>query len=360
MAGTHDLTAAYRLDPRPWVADEDGPGAVAAVLSGGQVRSWVSRGRAGIGGAPALSPQTVFYIASLSKQFTAVCVARCETDGRLDIDASVRAYIPELPALFDPITPKMLLHHLGGLPHGRVLRAAPEIDGDWWDGLGLWDLIAVLAREPELAPPGEGYVYSNCGYWLLAACVERVSGQSFAAFARQRLFEPLGMAQSRFRDNPDMPQPSLALGHKSKDGRFEPVQTRFHGVGDGGLLTNLDDLAKWDVFWSGRSALGDALPARLLEQGVRNDGRRLYYAWGVSVRSHRGTPSLSHSGGYIGYLTRLVRFPEHDFSVACVANTDHVDVDGFAMAVADAVLGDTVDQAAPSWGASVRDDALAP
>jgi CubicO group peptidase (beta-lactamase class C family) len=361
MSRRCNLLAAAGFDLEPWIARDDGPGAVAAVLSRGQVQSWAGRGRETIDAdAPPLTPETVFYAASISKQFTAACVALCEASGLLDVTASVRIYLPELPALFEPITLKHLLHHLSGLPRGRDLLAAPVVAGDWWDGQGLWDLIAVLANETDLAsPPGDRYLYSNAGYWLLAATVERVSGRSFAAFASEHLLAPLGMTHSRFRDDPDAPQPGLVVGHAFADGRFMPIHTRFHGVGDGGLLTSLKDLAGWDMFWSGRSPLDAALPVRLTDRGRRNDGAWLYYAWGVSLRTHRGTISQSHGGSYIGYLSKLVRFPEYDFSLACLANADNVDVDGLALALADEVLEGAADMTALSWAASVRDDALA-
>ena len=356
------LSAADTLDLGHWVARDDHPGAVIGVLSRGHVRSWRSRGRGAVGEeAPRLTPTTVFYAASVSKQFTAACVALCEAAGDLDVTQSVRTYIPELPAVFDPVTLTYLLHHLGGLPRGRDdMAGAPSLTADWWDGLGLWDLIAVLAKETDLAArPGERYAYSNAGYWLLAASVERVSGERFGAFARRRLLEPLDMRDSRFRDDPDTPQPGLVIGHAAKDGLPTPVTTRFHGVGDGGLLTTIKDLAKWDLFWSGRSPLGAELPERLVTQGRRNDGAWLSYAWGVSVRSHRGVRTVSHDGSYIGYRSKLVRFPHHDFSVACLANADDVDVDGLSMDLADAVLGDLGDSPAPSWAETLRDDALA-
>ena len=355
------LSAAKGHDLRPWLRQADRPGVIVGVLSGGRVHSWRSQGRGGIDeDAAPLTPTTAFYVASVSKQFTASCVATCVAAGELDVGNSVRSYIPELPSAFDPITLRHLLHHLGGLPHGHDLAGAPSRTTDWWDGKGLWDLIAVLAKETELATqPGERFAYSNAGYWLLAASVERACGETFATVARQRLFEPLGMRDSRFRDNPDTPQAGLVVGHATKDGALSPIETRFHGVGDGGLLTTLEDLARWDLFWSGRSALGPALPAKLIEQGRRNDGTALNYAWGVAVRSHRGVRILNHGGSYIGYLARLIRFPEQDFSIACLANADDLDVNGLSVEIADAVLGDLANLSGPSWVDTVRDEALA-
>jgi len=346
------------FDLSDWIDGDSRPGAVIGVLSRGVVQFWAARGQSGLGSNETpLTPSTVFYIASVSKQFTAACVTLCELDGSLNVDAPIRALLPELPDPFEQVTIRHLLHHLGGLPQGWDLNKS---EGQpWWDNLGLGDSISVLAKLERLPqPPGAGYSYSNAGYWLLAAGVERATGVRFSDFARQRLFAPLGMSNTRFRDDPDVPQPDLAMGHATVDGSLVPYLTRFHCVGDGGLLTNLDDLAKWDLFWSGRSSLGGDLPTRLLERGRRDDGASIYYARGVSVRTHRGLRIISHGGSFIGYLAKLVRFPDQDFSIACLSNADDVDVDGLSMAVADAVLGSAVDPDAPNWMQTVREDAL--
>jgi CubicO group peptidase (beta-lactamase class C family) len=356
-----DLTAATRFNLGPWIAGDARPGAVAAVLSGGRVVSWAGRGMEGDGSDRPLTPDTVFYIASVSKQFTAACVGLCEADGLLSVDDPVRRLIPELSPAFDPITLRHLLHHLGGLPRGQAeVGEALGLPAAWWHGGGLWEMIAALARVTDLPqPPGEGYAYSNAGYWLLAGSVARASARTFGDFAKTRLFDPLGMAATRFRDDPTAAQPGLVIGHDAQpDGGFTPNRTPFHFIGDGGLLTTLTDLARWDVFWSDRSALGTDLPAWLLHDTQRNDGAWIYYRRGVSIRSHRGAPIVSHGGSFVGYLSKLVRFPDQDFSVACLANADDVDVDGLSLALADEVLRDVADMAAPSWAESVRDDAL--
>jgi CubicO group peptidase (beta-lactamase class C family) len=354
----------FALDPSfgPWARGASAPGAVLAVLSGGGVRAWTSYGRAGASTAEPLTAESVFYVASVSKQFTAACVTCCEMDGLLGVDAPIRSYLPELPALFDPISVRHLLHHLGGLPHGGAggLSASAACGEGWPEGLGLWDLIAILAKEPALLQaPGEAYAYSNCGYWLLAGAVERASGRTLRQFARQRLFEPLGMADSRFRDDPDRLERGLVLGHVAEGDAYHPIETRFHAVGDGGLLTSLEDLARWDLFWSGRSSLGQELPRRLTERGRRNDGAALSYARGVSVRSHRGLPIVSHGGSFLGYESKFVRFPEQDFSIACLANVDDLNVDALALAAADMVLGSAADWSKSDWRQTVRTDAVA-
>ena len=361
MQSQCNLSAASNFDLTAWVQDNDRPGCVVAVLSGGLVASWAARGFArATAGGHTLTPETVFYVASLSKQFTAACLACLQADGLIDVAASIRNFLPELPPAFDTVTLGHLLHHTSGVPDADPLATIRGLGSDWWNGRGLWDQIDVLTdAKTLLSVPGDRYRYSNEGYWLLAGAIERVGAESLAAFAAKRLFQPLGMYNSHFRDDPDTPQPGLALGHSVGAGSIRPVVTRYHGVGDGGLLTTLEDLARWDLFLSGRSALNSDLPARLRVQGRRNDGALLHYAWGVSVRSHRGAKIISHGGNYIGYVAKLVRFPAYDFSVACLANADDIDVDGLSMATADAVLGDLADLSQPSWTGTIRDDGLA-
>lgn len=356
-----NLLAAADFDLRPWTKGKSGPGVIAAVLSKGRPTSWTSSGRTTLGaGSEPLTPNIIFYVASVSKQFTAACVTVCEADGLIEIDMPIRGLVPELFELFEPITIRHLLHHLGGLPHGGAagLAASPKAANDWREGMGLWDTIKILCDEPVLLDtPGARYSYSNCGYWLLAAAVERASGETLAEFAERRLFAPLGMTNSRFRDNPDPPI-GVALGHLRQADAYTPIITRFHGVGDGGLLTTVDDLAKWDTFWSGRSSLGAELLPSMMQQGRRNDGAQLVYARGVSIRAHRGVQIISHGGNFLGYQSKLVRFPDQDFSICALANAEDVDVDGLCIALADLALAGLVDPREPSWAETLRDDGL--
>lgn len=133
MKSAPNLLAAQDFDLSPWVRDEAGPGVIAAVLSGNEATSWASAGRATVGShADHLKPKTVFYVASVSKQFSAACVTACEADALIDVDASICGHLPELPVLFEPITLRHLLHHLGGLAHGGAagVAAAPKKLGD--------------------------------------------------------------------------------------------------------------------------------------------------------------------------------------------------------------------------------------
>ena len=358
MTPAADLAAAWRLDLGP--GPHDGPGLVAGLVSGGEVRSAIMVGRESFGETyNRLGPDTVFYVASVSKQFTAACLALLEASGALSLTDSIRRHVRGLPQDFEAVQLSHLLHHTSGVEAPRQLGAVqPNV---WWMDVGLDDVIRdMVLRGAVVSVPGETHVYANEGYWLLAAAVQGASGESLAAFAEQRIFRPLGMSRTGFRDRPaPLPRPGVAVGHSPHLGQLKPVSTGFHVVGDGGLMTTLQDLARWDLFWSGRSNLGAELPRRMTRPGVLNDGSVLQYAWGVSVRRHRHKPIISHGGLFIGYRAKFVRFPEQDFSVVVLANAETVEVDGIALRLADMALEGQIDPAAPGWNETLRPDGRA-
>lgn len=358
MTPAADLAAAWRLDLGP--GPHEGPGLVTGLVSGGEVRSAMMVGRESFGEPYArLGPETVFYVASVSKQFTAACVALLEASGALSLTDSIRRHVRGLPQDFEAVQLSHLLHHTSGVEAPRQL--GPVQDNVWWMDVGLDDVIRdIVRRGAVVSTPGEAHVYANEGYWLLAAAIQSASGESLAAYAARKLFRPLGMSATGFRDRPaTLPVRGTAVGHSPHRGQLKQVSTGFHVVGDGGLMTTLTDLARWDLFWSGRSVLGPALPLRMARPGTLNDGSVLQYAWGVSVRHHRHKPIISHGGDFIGYRAKVVRFPEHDFSVVVLANSETVDVDDVALRLADLALEGRIDPTARSWAQTLRQDGRA-
>ena len=342
-----DLTAAWRLDTHGLLGG--GPGLVAGLARGGELMSTITIGRETADPAsPRLDAKTKFYVASVAKQFTAACLAVLEAAGTLCLTDSIRRHVRGLPSIFEPVTLNHLLHHTSGVLAARGL--GPAEPGAWWLGVGLGDVVAELARTGTIvSQPGDVFRYANEGYWLLAAAIETASTQPLSQVAQWRLFEPLGMAATRFRDRPEPPAIGTALGHTMREGVLRGIGTDFHVVGDGGLMSSLEDLARWDQFWSGRSALGPDLPLRMSRPGTLNDGAPMQYAWGVSSRTHRHQPILSHGGSFLGYLAKFTRFTELDFSVIVLANSDQIDVDAFALRLADLALEGMIDLQSPSW-----------
>lgn len=326
---------------------------VEGVLSWSDARGWTATAA----GRP-LGTGTTFYVASLAKQVTAATVAVFVQEGQIARDESPRHWLPELPSVFDDVVVSDLVHHVSGV---ASLEPAGTATDSWWSGLDLWDMVARICRSTALAaPPGTVYRYANEGYLLLAAVVERASGTSFHSAAATSLFEPLGMRASYFLDRADAPPPG-AVGHSVTAHRLQPDAPDFRFVGDGGLVTTLDDLIRWSTVHAPPHRLGRTLSNLLTTPGTLRDGRSLQYAWGLSVRSHRGRTIHSHGGAFVGNVAKLVQFPDPPATTfVCLANRDDVDVDGFVMQAVDLVLADWLQPGAPDWRATLRPDGVAP
>jgi CubicO group peptidase (beta-lactamase class C family) len=328
----------------------DGPGCVARVLRDGEVAFDLATGVTRLDDPEPLTTQTRFYVGSLAKQFVAACATLADRDEMLSLDAVVSACVPNMPAWGDRITLRQLIHHTAGIPDpDRSQR-----DGPSQDGIPAWgnpDLVVQLTTIQHLeSEPGSRYAYSNRGYLLLAEAIARTTGSPLSAYARDRIFEPLGMGSTFFRDRPtDLPA-DAARGHfRATDGEIHVEPARFHAVGAGGLWTTLDDLSRWDALLGGSDPLTQGwLPERLITHGRLNDGTLIHYAFGLSVRSHRSLPIVSHGGSFPGWEAKMIRFPVQRTSVIVLANGEEFDVSAMALAIADEVLADQIDPSAPT------------
>jgi CubicO group peptidase (beta-lactamase class C family) len=315
------------------------PGHLLAVIRAGEVERVDVVGVANADTGDPLTSDAIFYIGSLAKQFVAACIVLLADEGRLAMADPIRIYLPELPAWADRVTIEHLVHHTGGLPPPPYFDEGPPLGGvPAW---GTQDRLARILTIDELPDePGTIYRYSNHGYTLLGEAVARASGSSLAAFARDRLFAPLGMTDTFFRDA-ETPLPDRAArGHfEAADGATYVEPARFHAVGAGGLWTTVADLARWDAAFYDPSSIAPCLTAR----GALNDGTPIHYAWGLSVRTHRGVPIHSHGGSFPGWLSKMVRFPTERATVLVLANHEALDVSALAFDTADEVLADVLD-----------------
>ena len=226
----------------PYVTD-GGPGHAAGVYRDGALVAQAAAGRAVIEHDVPIGAGTIFDIASASKQFTAACLLLLQRDGMLSLDDDVRRYLPEL-LLPVPVTLRQCLSHTGGL---REYYSLCELAGVPVAGMDEARLLRLLAGQTGLNfPPGTGWSYSNSGFVLAAAALRRVSGRSLAEFAADRLFGPLGMRATRFRDDLTVPVPGLATGYTpAPDGSWRRADITEETVGDGGVVTSISDLAGW-------------------------------------------------------------------------------------------------------------------
>lgn len=318
------------------------PGCALGVFRDGRVIYGRGYGMADLNQGVPITPSTVFYIASTSKQFTAMATALLAEQGKISLDDPIRKWVPELPAWADRITVRNLVHHTSGIR----------------DYLGLWGMSgrSVADEIPEEVAldlirrqkatdfePGSRYSYSNSGYFLLSVIVKRASGQSLREFSEANMFGPLGMRATHFHDRNTEIVPNRAEGYQPRPGGgFDIVRTSFAGVGDGGLLTSVQDLQRWDEnFFANRlGTRGQALIDQVYTPGRLSDGTEQTYAFGLMPHTYRGLRAVDHGGSFIGFRADLLRFPTEHLSIAILCNDYTAAPERMAEQVADLYLAD--------------------
>lgn len=305
-----------RIDQLMQRYDASGPGASLLVLKDGKPVVRRGYGRSDMDTQTAAGPATNYRLASVSKQFTAAAILLLAQDGKLGIDDPARKWLPSLPAVAKPITLRHLLTHTSGVLDYEDLMADPY-DGQIHDA-GVLDL---LAKEHRLYfAPGSRYRYSNSGYALLALVVERASGLSFPDYLRQRIFQPLGMADTLAFVAGGPAVPHRAWGYSEADGGWTRTdQSPTSAVlGDGGIYSSIDDLAKWDAALYDDRLLSDATRALAFGRHVEVPGESGVSHYGFGWRIGGGVQW--HSGETIGFRNVLIRWPEQRVTVILLSN----------------------------------------
>ncbi|MCG8458183.1 MAG: beta-lactamase family protein, partial [Holophagales bacterium] len=302
----------------PWL-DPDSAGAAVVVIRDGETLFRRGFGAADAAGGAAIRPRTtVFSIASVTKQFTAFGVLLLAEDGRLDLDAEVRRYLPWFPDFGAPITLRHLMHHTSGLREYSILatlrgeRYRDERPFRQENGLAL-----VAAQRELNFTPGTDLLYTNTNYTLLAEVIAAVSGRSYQSFLHEAVFQPLGM-ESTTVQGPDASTTGY-IGEKAYRG--------MHTWGESGVLTTADDLATWARhLLSPRYRPGAT--RRLFEKGRLSDGTELDYAGGLLYGTAQGVQTVGHGGSlpFLGFVADLILVPSRDLAVVILGNArDAVD-----------------------------------
>jgi CubicO group peptidase (beta-lactamase class C family) len=315
------------------------PGCAAAVSLNGDVVFEKAFGLADLEHNVPNTTQTIFESGSVAKQFTAASLVLLQQDGKLNLDDPVRKYIPELPDYGAPLTIRHLLNHTSGLRDwGSVMGLTGAGRGDRVITMDL--ALDVITHQRALDfKPGAEYSYSNSGYNLAAIIVERVSQQKFPAFVEERLFKPLGMKNSSWRDDYQRIVPGRAQAYsRERTGPWRLNMPFMNVYGNGGMLTTVGDWMKWNAMLDSQS-LGAPLVTALETRGVLNDGRKIAYALGLVVDKYNGLKDVSHGGATAGYQTFLARYPDNKVSVGVMCNGTSPSAGGIAASITDEIFG---------------------
>lgn len=303
-----------------------------------------------------LSPESVFYMGSVSKQFTAAAVVLAAEQGYLSLDDDLRKWMSEIPSYGPTITLRQMLHHTSGLRDELGLLA---LAGNPAENIHTTrEMIDLIARQKRLNfNPGDEYQYSNSNYFLLAQVVERATRTRFSQFADENIFKKLGMTHTRFYDDRTLVLLGRVPGYSPRDGGGFRVDwsTNFAKVGDGGLMSSVDDLVLWDRnFYNNKLGKGTLL-RELQTPGVLNNGKPIHYALGLNINDYRGLPVVEHGGALFGYRTELLRFPKQKFSVICLCNLATADPGAKAHQIAGIYLAREFTQPPESTPAGATD-----
>jgi len=320
------------------------PGCALAIIQDGRIIYKQGYGMASLEHSIPISPGSVFYIGSCSKQFVAMCIALLSAEGKLSLDDDIRKYIPEMPDYGIPLTVRHLIHHTSGLRDYLTLLGIMGTDfGAYHED----DVLELIARQKELNfKPGEEYLYSNSGYFLLAVIVQRASRKSLRDYAEENIFKPLGMRNSRFHDDYTELLQNRAFGYfpGGKD-KYRNFISTFDCVGSGGLFTSVEDLFLWDQNFYHYRVGGRDVIELMHTKGKLNNGQELDYAFALRISSYRGLKTVDHGGALGGYRSYVVRFPEQNFSVICLSNLSSINPAGLSQQIADIYLADEFEKA---------------
>ena len=314
------------------------PGAAVAVVYDGKIVFAKGYGVANMEYDIPITPNTIFHVASVSKQFTAMSLVLLEQDEKLAIDDDVHKYLPELPDYGSKITIRNLLQHTSGI---RDQWQTLSLAGWRMDDVITQDqILRMLFHQKELNfPPGSQHLYSNGGYTLAAEIVKRVSGKPLPQFCEERIFKPLGMSHTHFHlDHRQIVHDRAYSYDKTNDGfRISPLN--YANVGATSLFTTAPDLVTWLDNFRDPKVGGSKAVARLQEQAVLSDGKTIDYALGVVAGKHRGLRTVSHAGGDAGYRSFVVWFPDDRLGISVLSNLGNFNTANIAYKVAELYLG---------------------
>ncbi len=325
------------------------PGCSVGVIRNGSFVYKKSFGYASLELGVPLTPESVFYVASVSKQFTAGSVVLAAERGYLSLDDDVRKYLPELQDYGHPVTLRQMLHQTSGFRDFFDLIA---LSGGNPAEIGSpADILKLIVRQKGLNNvPGAEWNYSNSNYFLLAEVIQRATKKSLAQFAAENIFQPLGMKHSLFFDDNTLVVPNRVAAYDAgKSGEFlVDWSTTYNLVGGGGLMSTVDDLFLWDRNFSANELGKGTLAQQLESHGVLNNGNQINYAMGLTLGEYRGLPTAEHSGANFGYRSEYLRFPQQRFSAIVLCNLSTAGPIGLAHKIADLYLQEDLAPVIPS------------
>ncbi|GAB4041155.1 serine hydrolase domain-containing protein [Spirosoma gilvum] len=317
------------------------PGVAVGVVHGGKLIYAKGFGDADVETGAPITPETIFHVASISKEFTAYGIVLLAQEGKLSLDDDIRKYLPEVPDFGQKITIRHLIHHTSGLRDQWALLTMAGWDMS--DVITKQHIFNLVRRQRELNfAPGAEYLYCNTGYTLLAEIVARVGKQPFRNWMQQYVFKPLGMKNTLFYDDDERIVKSRAYSfHRSYDpsaGFYKKSVLSYANAGATSLFTTVTDLARWIDNFKNPAVGNAATMKQMLERGRLAKGDSIPYAFALVHGNRKGLAYYGHDGADAGFRANLTYFPKEDYGFIVLSNQAEANTNAKAMEMADLYL----------------------
>jgi len=331
------------------------PGFIVRVTKNGKTVYSNRAGYANLEKKEKINDKSVFALASTSKQFTAACIVLLQKQGKLSFDDNLRKYIPEFPAYAEKITINQLLNHTGGLKDYRALAMLRGEDSDTYNAAAIKDLLTAQELNDE---PGTNWKYSNSGYWCLAQIIEKVSGQSVAAFANKNIFRPLKMKNTRYVTRPNNKLKNRATGYKNDGSGYTISEVDEYSIGGAGVSSTAQDLEKWMNEMESHRFFGDAFWNTMIAENPAK-GKGFTYTKGLFNFKYGGHTMINHGGDVVGFHPITAYFPDDKITVVILSNDDNFKRYEILGAATDRLLGKKYDYPKAKVNAARQEGAIA-
>lgn len=318
--------------------ERPGPGVAVLIVQDGKIAFEKGYGLASMEYDIKITPTTVFDIASVSKQFTGFAISTLIQEGKISPDDDIHKYLPDVPDFGKKITIRNLIHHTSGLrdwPEG--LHAA---GWRWNEAFGWDDIMRMVKQQKGLDfEPGSKYQYSNTGYNLLAAIVEKVTGKTLPVWEEEHIFKPLQMNSSQVLTSYSEVIKNVAGSYYPDGLKYRKANDMLTAWGSSSIFTTVEDLAKWVITFNKGLDNKDPVYTRMIETDKLNNGEKNDYAYGNEVLDDQGLLNINHTGGWASFATVISTYPSEKITIILLSNNGSFDSYGKANNMARALFG---------------------
>ncbi|HOY31991.1 MAG TPA: serine hydrolase domain-containing protein [Bacteroidales bacterium] len=290
-----------------------------------------------------ITENTIFDIASDSKQFTGMAIALLEEKGKININDKIIKYLPDLSEAMSDITIYQLVHHTSGIRDWPTLFALKGWQPE--EPLSLNDIYEILKKQESLNfTPGTEFLYSNSNYNLLAKIVEAVTDTTFKSWIHENIFAPIGMENTYFVESNKSEENVIANSYVYNGKDYLSFSNNLSAFGSSSLMSSTADMSKWLTNFNSKILGGNDAFNKITTKGNLNNSKTIDYGYGLYITEIKDKKAYYHDGSWGGYRSGIVYFPEESVGVVILSNNGTLDPKKILNAIADILFGDKTEK----------------